>query len=101
MLDRLESAFVEQRRFLDDAGHELRTPLTVLRGHLEVLDTRSQADVDETRDLLLDEVVGDDVTHAVAGLAGLDRIEDVLHGWLLVWSGVSRGGRPARKITGG
>ena len=37
----------------------------------------------------------------VAGLAGLDRIEDVLHGWLLVWSGVSRGGRPARKITGG
>ncbi len=56
MLDRLESAFVEQRRFLDDAGHELRTPLTVLRGHLEVLDTRSQADVDETRDLLLDEV---------------------------------------------
>ena len=25
MLNRLEGAFVEQRRFLDDAGHELRT----------------------------------------------------------------------------
>jgi two-component system OmpR family sensor kinase len=56
MLDRLESAFTEQRRFLDDAGHELRTPLTVLRGHLEVLDPRSPVDVDETRALLLDEV---------------------------------------------
>ena len=56
MLDRLESAFTAQRRFLDDAGHELRTPLTVLRGHLEVLDPRSPVDVDETRALLLDEV---------------------------------------------
>jgi two-component system, OmpR family, sensor kinase len=56
MLDRLESAFVGQRRFLDDAGHELKTPLTVLRGHLEVLDTGSPEDVAETRELLLDEV---------------------------------------------
>lgn len=56
MLDRLEEAFTEQRRFLDDAGHELKTPLTVLRGHLEVLDTASDHDVEETRDLLLDEV---------------------------------------------
>ena len=31
MLDRLESAFVSQKQFLDDAGHELRTPLTVLQ----------------------------------------------------------------------
>jgi signal transduction histidine kinase len=37
MLDRLESAFVAQRRFIDDAGHELRTPITVIRGHLELL----------------------------------------------------------------
>jgi signal transduction histidine kinase len=56
MLDRLEAAFVGQRRFLDDAGHELKTPLTVLRGHLEVLDTGSPEDVAETKDLLLDEV---------------------------------------------
>lgn len=56
MLDRLESAFVGQREFLDDAGHELKTPLTVLRGHLELLDPGSPEDVAETRLLLLDEI---------------------------------------------
>ncbi|SJN18858.1 two-component sensor histidine kinase [Microbacterium esteraromaticum] len=38
MLDRVQSAFDGQRRFLDDAGHELRTPITVIRGHLELID---------------------------------------------------------------
>ncbi|WP_245927760.1 sensor histidine kinase [Nocardioides silvaticus] len=56
MLDRLEAAFVGQRRFLDDAGHELKTPLTVLRGHLELLDPTDPAEVAETRALLLDEI---------------------------------------------
>jgi signal transduction histidine kinase len=37
MLDRLETAFATQRRFVDDAGHELRTPITVIRGQLELL----------------------------------------------------------------
>jgi len=37
MLDRLQSAFDGQRRFLDDAGHELRTPITIVRGHLELM----------------------------------------------------------------
>src|SRR5690606_38657331 len=37
MLDRLEAAFANQRRFIDDAGHELRTPITVIRGHLELM----------------------------------------------------------------
>ena len=56
MLDRLESAFVGQREFLDDAGHELRTPLTVLRGHLELLDVGNPDELAQTRELLLDEV---------------------------------------------
>jgi len=56
MLERLEAAFVSQKRFLDDAGHELRTPLTVLSGHLELLDTTSPDEVEATRKLLLDEV---------------------------------------------
>jgi two-component system, OmpR family, sensor kinase len=37
MVNRLETAFVTQRRFIDDAGHELRTPITVIRGHLELM----------------------------------------------------------------
>jgi signal transduction histidine kinase len=48
MLDRLESAFATQRRFLDDAGHELRTPITIVRGHLEVMGD----DPDEQRETL-------------------------------------------------
>ena len=37
MLDRLQTAFVAQRNFVDDAGHELRTPITIIRGNLELL----------------------------------------------------------------
>ncbi|WP_245565444.1 sensor histidine kinase [Nocardioides insulae] len=56
MLDRLDTSFQSQRRFLDDAGHELRTPLTVISGHLELLDPHDPAEVRATRDLVLEEV---------------------------------------------
>lgn len=36
MLDRLQDAFVRERRLLTDAGHELRTPLALLKTELEV-----------------------------------------------------------------
>jgi signal transduction histidine kinase len=55
MLDRLEAAFGDQRRFLDDAGHELRTPITIIRGHVEL----ESDDPDErraTRSVVLDEL---------------------------------------------
>ncbi|MGF1646120.1 MAG: ATP-binding protein [Kineosporiaceae bacterium] len=56
MLDRLESTFAAQRRFLDDVGHELRTPVTVVRGHLDLVDCADAPDVRATRDLVLDEL---------------------------------------------
>ncbi|WP_406354335.1 ATP-binding protein [Streptomyces sp. NBC_00658] len=55
MLDRLESAFTTQRRFLDEVAHELRTPITVVRGHLELMDEEEEARA-ETRALVVDEL---------------------------------------------
>jgi signal transduction histidine kinase len=55
MLDRLERAFEEQRRFVDDAGHQLRTPLTIVLGNLELL-PENPVERQETLDMLTDEL---------------------------------------------
>lgn len=57
MLDRLEDAFVSQRRLLDDVGHELRTPVTIVRGHLELMDPDDPADARATRDIAMGELL--------------------------------------------
>ena len=54
-LDRLESAFIAQRRFLNDAGHELKTPLTIVTGHLELLGENPD-EREATLALVLDEL---------------------------------------------
>ena len=73
MLDRLESAFATQRRFVDDAGHELRTPITIVRGHLELLD-EEPAERKRTLELVLDEL--DRMSRIVDDLLQLAKAEE-------------------------
>jgi two-component system OmpR family sensor kinase len=55
MLDRLDRAFAAQRAFVDDAGHELRTPLTIIRGNLELMQSRPEERAEGTA-IALEEV---------------------------------------------
>jgi len=43
MLDRLQSSFLAQERFVADASHELRTPLTAIRGNVDVLSRQARS----------------------------------------------------------
>lgn len=56
MLDRVESAVNSNKQLLDDVGHELRTPVTIVRGYLELVDPNDPADVQETREIALEEL---------------------------------------------
>ncbi len=49
MLDRLDQAFAQQRRFVSDASHELRSPLTAIRGQLEVLACNDSPSAEDVR----------------------------------------------------
>jgi two-component system, OmpR family, sensor kinase len=49
MLDRLDRAFAQQRRFVSDASHELRSPLTAIRGQLEVLARNDSPSAEDVR----------------------------------------------------
>lgn len=51
MLERLESSFEQQSRFVSDAAHELRTPLATLRANIEVLQQDPTADAADYREM--------------------------------------------------
>jgi signal transduction histidine kinase len=57
LLDRLQTAFESQRRFVAQASHELRTPLAVQRAAMQIglHDTADPAEVRATRDELLEQ----------------------------------------------
>ncbi|ROR65870.1 sensor histidine kinase [Agrococcus jenensis] len=74
MLDRLGSSLEDQRQLLQDVGHELKTPITIVRGHLELVDPASPADVVETRELAIDEL--DRMARLVDDLRAAARLRD-------------------------
>ena len=75
MLERLEHAVLELRRFTADAAHELRTPLTVLRTGLEVALTRERSAA-EYRAALAEALEGTDRMRRLAeDLLTLARLE--------------------------
>lgn len=53
LLERLETSFTEQQRFVADASHELRTPLAILRGETDVALERERRPEEYRHSLLL------------------------------------------------
>ena len=77
MLDRLQTAFEDQRRFVQDASHELRNPLAVARTNLELAlsdpdasteDLRRSADVAMRSTERMSSLVDDLLTQARSGV---------------------------------
>ena len=75
MIERLDDAFQQNRRFTADASHELRTPLTIMRGELEsiVRKTRLTPDAQAIAGSILEEV--ESLAHIVEGLFAISRLD--------------------------
>ncbi len=71
-LERLESLFNSQQRFLADVSHELRTPLTVIKGSVDLM--RRMKKVDEDSLNSIDQEAGR-LTRLVGGLLMLAQAE--------------------------
>lgn len=77
MVDRLQSSFEAQRRFVGDASHELKTPLTAIGGMAEMLRTGVTEGSPEKRQRALDTIERevDKMARLVNDLLTLSRTE--------------------------
>lgn len=75
MLDRLETAFGEQKRFVADASHELRTPITVMRAALHTLGREDAEEADRAYALQVIDAEAIRMTRLVDDLLALARLE--------------------------
>jgi len=76
MLDRLQSAFDSQQRFIASASHELRTPLAVMRATVDVVLDNPDSTPAELREMAADiRTAVDHAEHLVAALLILARNE--------------------------
>lgn len=71
-LERLESLFTSQQRFLADVSHELRTPLTVIKGNVDLM--RRMKSLDEESLTSIDQEAGR-LSRLVGGLLMLAQAE--------------------------
>jgi signal transduction histidine kinase len=85
LLERLESAFTAQRRFVANASHELRTPLATMRASLDVAVAKPEPAPPQTI--------------ALAGRlrSELDRIDRLLEGFLVL-ARAQHGDLPGRAV---
>jgi signal transduction histidine kinase len=71
-LERLETLFTSQQRFLADVSHELRTPLTVIKGNVDLM--RRMKSLDDESLTSIDQEAGR-LTRLVGGLLLLAQAE--------------------------
>jgi len=71
-LERLETLFLSQQRFLADVSHELRTPLTVIKGNVDLMRRMKQFDAESLTGI--DQEAGR-LTRLVGGLLMLAQAE--------------------------
>ncbi|MBV6625175.1 MAG: HAMP domain-containing protein [Rivularia sp. (in: Bacteria)] len=75
MLDRIESAFEHERRFIADASHELRTPLTIIKGKIGVALSRQRTPTEYEISLQDLDAQTDRLIRLTNGLLFLARLE--------------------------
>ena len=83
MLDRLQTTFEDQRRFVQDASHELRNPLAVARTNLELALSNPDASAEDLRRSVevahrstgrMTHIVEDLLIQARAGVPQIDKV---------------------------